>query len=133
MPYRVEKAGYPSGEGVVTARVSPGRIVGSIFTLGLVAILRPIRYFDPWVVDRKILVNSDDALRATRELTAREGIFAGISSGAVVHVAQRISAEIDDGDVVCLLADGGWKYLSTDAWAAELDVAEKKVSESLWW
>jgi cysteine synthase len=89
--------------------------------------------FDPDVVDRKFLVNSTDSLRATRELTAKEGIFAGISSGAVVHVAQRIAAEIDDGDVVCLLADGGWKYLSTDAWAAELDVAEKKVSESLWW
>jgi cysteine synthase len=89
--------------------------------------------FDPGVVDRKFLVNSTDSLRATRELTAKEGIFAGISSGAVVHVAQRVAAEIDEGDVVCLLADGGWKYLSTDAWAAELDVAEKKVSESLWW
>ena len=74
-----------------------------------------------------------DSLRATRELTAKEGIFAGISSGAVVHVAQRIAAELDEGDVVCLLADGGWKYLSTDAWSAELETAEKKVSESLWW
>jgi cysteine synthase B len=89
--------------------------------------------FDAAVVDRKFLVNSSDSLRATRELTAREGIFAGISSGAVVHVAQRIAGELDRGDVVCLLADGGWKYLSTDAWAAELDVAEKKVSGSLWW
>jgi cysteine synthase B len=89
--------------------------------------------FDPGVVDRKFLVRSDDALRATRELTAREGIFAGISSGAVVHVAQRIAEGIEEGDVVCLLADGGWKYLSTDAWAEDLTTAEKKVSESLWW
>jgi cysteine synthase len=89
--------------------------------------------FDPAQVDRKFLVTSSDALRATRELTSREGIFAGISSGAVLHVAQRIAAEVDEGDVVCLLADGGWKYLSTGAWADDLGTAEKKVSESLWW
>lgn len=89
--------------------------------------------YDESVPDRKFLVNSTDSLRATRELTEREGIFAGISSGAVVHVAQRIAQESDEGDVVCLLADGGWKYLSTNAWAPELDRAEKGVSESLWW
>jgi cysteine synthase len=89
--------------------------------------------FDPSVVDRKFLVNSADSLRATRELTAREGIFAGISSGAVVHVAQRIATEVEQGDVVCLLADGGWKYLSMEAWADDVAVAEKGVSESLWW
>jgi len=89
--------------------------------------------FDPGVVDRKFLVNSSDSLRATRELTVREGIFAGISSGAVVHVAQRIAGELDEGDIVCLLADGGWKYLSTEAWAPAIERAEKGVSESLWW
>jgi cysteine synthase len=89
--------------------------------------------FDPIEVNRKFLVRSDDALRATRELTSREGIFAGISSGAVLHVAQRIAAEVSAGHVVCLLADGGWKYLSTEAWADDLATAEKKVSESLWW
>jgi len=89
--------------------------------------------FDPAQIDRKFLVNSSDSLRATRELTMREGIFAGISSGAVLHVAQRIAAEIDEGDVVCLLADGGWKYLSTEAWAEDLATAEKGVEESLWW
>ena len=89
--------------------------------------------FDPTEVDRKFLVNSSDALRTNRELTAREGIFAGISSGAVVHVAQRIASELDQGDVVCLLADGGWKYLSTEAWAEDIGTAEKGVAESLWW
>ena len=63
----------------------------------------------------------------------REGIFAGISAGAVIHIAQRVAADLDDGDVVCLLADGGWKYLSTNAWAEELDRAEKGVEETLWW
>jgi cysteine synthase B len=88
---------------------------------------------DESVLDRKFLVNSSDSLRATRELTEREGIFAGISSGAVVHVAQRIAAELDVGDIVCLLPDGGWKYLSTQAWATEFERAEKNVAESLWW
>ena len=89
--------------------------------------------FDESVLDAKFLVNSSDSLTTTRELTEREGIFAGISSGAVVHVAQRVAERIDRGDVVCLLADGGWKYLSTDAWAADLEQAEKRVSETLWW
>jgi len=89
--------------------------------------------FDETVLDRKFLVSSSDALRVTRELTDREGLFAGISSGAVLHVGLRIAAELDDGDVVCLLADGGWKYLSMDAWAPELELAEKKISEALWW
>ncbi|HET9671620.1 MAG TPA: pyridoxal-phosphate dependent enzyme [Actinomycetota bacterium] len=89
--------------------------------------------YDPSEVNRKFLVRSDDALRATRELTAREGIFAGISSGAVIHVAQRIAAELDRGDVACLLADGGWKYLSTEAWADDVEAAAKRVAESLWW
>ena len=89
--------------------------------------------FDPTEVNRKFLVNSSDALRTNRDLTAREGIFAGISSGAVVHVAQRIASEIDAGDIVCLLPDGGWKYLSTEAWAEDIETAEKGVAESLWW
>ena len=89
--------------------------------------------FDPKQVDRKFLVDSSSSLRTNRELTEKEGIFAGISSGAVVYVAQRIAQEIDDGDIVCLLPDGGWKYLSTEAWAGDIDVAEKGVAESLWW
>lgn len=89
--------------------------------------------FDPEQVSRKFLVDSSNSLRTNRELTAREGIFAGISSGAVVHVAQRIAAEIDEGDIVCLLPDGGWKYLSTEAWASDLETAEKGVADSLWW
>jgi len=89
--------------------------------------------FDETELDRKFLVSSSDSLRVTRELTDREGLFAGISSGAVVHVARRVANELEAGDVVCLLADGGWKYLSTQAWAPEIERAEKGVAESLWW
>lgn len=89
--------------------------------------------FDESVLSKKFLVNSADALHATRQLTQVEGIFAGISSGAVVHVAQRIAAGLEQADIVCLLADGGWKYLSTDAWAVDESQAAKSVDESLWW
>jgi cysteine synthase len=89
--------------------------------------------FDPEQVNRKFLVNSSDSLRITRLLSAREGIFSGVSSGAVVHVAQRVASEIEEGDIVCLLPDGGWKYLSMNAWAEDVALAEKGVAESLWW
>ena len=89
--------------------------------------------FDERVLDAKFLVSSSDALRATRELTEREGVFAGISSGAVVHVARHVASRLDAGDIVCLLADGGWKYLSTQAWSPDLELAEKEVEETLWW
>ena len=89
--------------------------------------------FDETVLDRKFLVNAADSLRATRELTEREGVFAGISSGAVLHVGRRVASELDRGYVVCLLSDGGWKYLSTQAGAPELELAEKTVAETLWW
>jgi cysteine synthase B len=88
---------------------------------------------DESVLDRKILVSSSDALRATRELTKLEGIFAGISSGAVLHVARRLAADLRAGHIVCLLPDGGWKYLSTQAWSADEELAEKSVEETLWW
>jgi cysteine synthase B len=88
---------------------------------------------DEAVLDGKQLVAAEDALRWTRELAEREGIFAGISSGAVLHVARRVAEGIEEGDIVCLLADGGWKYLSTEAWAEDPERAAKKVSETLWW
>jgi cysteine synthase len=89
--------------------------------------------FDESILDRKFLVSADDALRSTRDLAEREGVFAGISAGAVIHVARRIAAELDRGDVLCLLADGGWKYLSTEAWVDDAERAAKKVRETLWW
>jgi [CysO sulfur-carrier protein]-thiocarboxylate-dependent cysteine synthase len=89
--------------------------------------------FDESVLDRKFLVSSSEALRATRELAEKEGIFAGISSGAVLHAAKRVGEGLDEGDIVCLLPDGGWKYLSTEAWSHDVELAEKLVEETLWW
>jgi len=79
-------------------------------------------------LDRKLLVSNEDAAAAVRELLDREGIFAGVSSGAVVHVARRLAEELDEGVVVCVLPDGGWKYLSAGFWDGG-EVDESK----LWW
>ena len=92
--------------------------------------------FDPDAIDGKVKVRARESIIWTRELLQREGIFAGISAGAVIWVAQRVAEKLakeGGGDVVCLLADGGWKYLSTDAWTQELDAAEEQVEETLWW
>jgi len=69
-------------------------------------------------LDRKLLVSNAESLAGLRALIDEEAIFAGVSSGAVVHVARRLAAELDEGVVVCVLADGGWKYLSADFWDA---------------
>ena len=66
-----------------------------------------------------------------RVLLEREGIFAGVSGGAAVHVARKLAQELDEGVVVCVLADGGWKYLSADFWDAA-DV-EGSMEKTLWW
>jgi len=115
---------------VVAAEPELGELVYGLRSLDE-GFIPPI--LDESVLDRKFLVSSDDALLATRELAEREGIFAGISSGAVLHAARRVAADLDRGDVVCLLADGGWKYLSTEAWGGDLDRAAKRVGETLWW
>ncbi len=79
-------------------------------------------------LDRKLLVSNDEAVAGARALLEREGIFAGVSSGAVLHVARRLAGELDEGVVVCVLADGGWKYLSAGFWQGE-EIDESK----LWW
>ena len=81
-------------------------------------------------LDRKILVSNEEAVACLRELLDREGIFAGVSSGAVVHVARKLAAELDEGVVVAVLADGGWKYLSADFW----ETAEtRELENAVWW
>jgi [CysO sulfur-carrier protein]-thiocarboxylate-dependent cysteine synthase len=88
--------------------------------------------FDPGLLDRRIKVDSRDALRRTRELAAAEGLFTGISAGAVLHVALRLADELSAGDIVVLVADGGWKYLSTGAYASDPDAAEAGLRGQLW-
>jgi [CysO sulfur-carrier protein]-thiocarboxylate-dependent cysteine synthase len=79
-------------------------------------------------LDRKLLVSNEDAVVGVHALLESEGIFAGVSSGAVLHVAQRLAGELESGVVVCVLADGGWKYLSAGFWQGD-EIDESK----LWW
>ena len=72
------------------------------------------------VIDARLLVSSHDAWLRTLQLKAREGIFAGPSSGAALEVALRVAATMDRGKIVIILADGGWKYMSEDHWVAKL-------------
>ncbi len=93
--------------------------------------------FNPDMLDGKMKVGARDSILWTKKLLQEEGIFAGISAGAVLAVAQRTATRLvqagELGDVVCLLPDGGWKYLSTEAWTQDIDTAESQVEEVLWW
>jgi cysteine synthase B len=87
-------------------------------------------------LDRKVLVSNEESVVGVRDLLEREGLFAGVSAGAVAHVARLLAAELDStvenpGVVVCVLADGGWKYLSAPFWDAA-DV-ERSMERSVWW
>jgi len=82
-------------------------------------------------LDRKVLVSNEDSVHEVRRLLDEEGIFAGVSAGAVGQVARRLAAELDEGVVVAILADAGWKYLSADFWDAE-DV-EQAMERTVWW
>jgi [CysO sulfur-carrier protein]-thiocarboxylate-dependent cysteine synthase len=84
-------------------------------------------------LDRKLLVANRDALVMTRRLAAEEGIFAGISSGAVVHTCARLAARLDQGTIVGIVCDGGWKYLSAGIWTEDLDKVEDTLDRGLFW
>jgi len=82
-------------------------------------------------LDRKVLVSNVDSVREVRRLLDEEGIFAGVSAGAVGHVARSLAAELDEGVVVAIFADAGWKYLSADFWEAEN--VEQAMERTVWW
>jgi cysteine synthase len=82
-------------------------------------------------IDRKVLVSNEESVVAVRRLLDEDGIFAGVSSGAVVHVARKLAQERAEGVVVSILADGGWKYLSADFWDA--DDVEAAMERTVWW
>jgi cysteine synthase len=82
-------------------------------------------------LDRKILVSNEESVQEVRRLLNEEGIFAGVSAGAVGRVARSLAAELDEGVVVAILADAGWKYLSADFWDAEN--VEQAMERTVWW
>ncbi|WP_409462865.1 PLP-dependent cysteine synthase family protein [Amycolatopsis sp. GA6-003] len=92
--------------------------------------------YDESVLNGRFSVGAYDALRRTRELLEHEGIFAGISTGAVLHaalgVAEKAAARGEKADVAFVVADAGWKYLSTGAYSGSLDEAAERLDGQLW-
>lgn len=89
--------------------------------------------FDAAELDGKLLVSNAESITALRDLTEREGIFAGVSSGGAIVAAQRVAASMEHGTIVVLLADGGWKYLSEDLWTRDLESGADDIdSLNLW-
>ncbi len=84
------------------------------------------------LLDRKIFVTNRDAILWTRKLLHEEGIFAGVSSGAIARVAVRIASELDEGNVVFVVADDGWKYLSSGIYTRPLEEIED-LDATVWW
>lgn len=84
------------------------------------------------LLDRKIFVTNRDAIIWTRKLLDEEGIFAGVSSGAIARVAVRIAGELDEGNVVFIVCDDGWKYLSSGIYTLPVDEVEN-LDSTVWW
>ena len=118
------------GVRVIAAEPLPGERVQGLRSLddGFVP---PV--LDASVLDDRYLVGNRDAVVGVRRLLREEGIFAGLSSGAAFHVALRAASEMEQGNVVVLLADGGWKYLSTGIYDRDLDDLEDQLDGSLLW
>lgn len=117
---------------VVVAEPYPGQSLQGIRSLddGYVP---PILDLD--LLDGKIVVRSADAFRAVREMLRRDGVLAGLSSGAVLHAALKLASRVDSANIVMLFADSGWKYLNSPAFRLNdsLEDPGEVLDEVLWW
>ena len=85
------------------------------------------------LIDRKIFVSNHDAVVWTKRLLAEEGLFAGVSSGAIAKIAVRVASEIDEGNVVFVVCDDGWKYLSSGVYTKPLEELEEVIETASFW
>ena len=114
---------------VVAAEPMQGELVQGLRSLDD-GFIPPI--IDISLLDRKIFVTNRDAIVWTRRLLDEEGLFAGVSSGAIASIAVRIANELDEGNVVFIVCDDGWKYLSSGIYTKPLDEIER-VEDTIWW
>ena len=117
---------------IVAAAPHPGDLVQGLRSMEE-GYIPPV--FDESVLDGHIVVDSRTSFAVTKQLLEQEGIFAGISCGAAVRTAQRVAERMQSGDIVVLLADGGWKYLSTGLWGRDYDdiAGDETIEGQLWW
>lgn len=116
---------------VIAAAPHPGDLVQGLRALEE-GFIPPV--LDESVLDGKIVVDSRTSFQVTKELTHREGLFCGISCGAVVKAAVRAAERLPgEQHIVCLLADGGWKYLSSNLWTTEWEDQPGDVETKIWW
>jgi cysteine synthase len=114
---------------IVAAEPMQGELVQGLRSLDD-GFIPPI--IDLSVLDRKIMVSNHDAIVWTKRLLSEEGVFAGVSSGAIAAVASRIANELDGGNVVFLIPDDGWKYLSSGVYTKPIEELEN-VDSTVWW
>jgi cysteine synthase B len=85
------------------------------------------------LLDRKIMVSNRDAVVWTKRLLAEEGMFTGVSAGAVASIAVRVAGELDEGNVVFVVPDDGWKYLSSGVYTRSLEELEDSLESASFW
>jgi cysteine synthase B len=115
---------------VIAVEPHPGELVQGLRNLDE-GFIPPI--VDLSLLDGKMIVTSEDAFRMTREVTRREGLFCGVSSGAVLHAAVNYAKRQENAHIVVLMADGGWKYLSSGLWTVDYDKLAPDVTRKIWW
>jgi cysteine synthase B len=115
---------------VVAAVPHPGDLVQGLRALEE-GFIPPV--LDESILDGRIVVDSRTSFAMVKELMEKEAIFAGISAGAVIRVAIKVAERLESGNVVALLADGGWKYLSTSLWTMDWGVPHEEVQGKIWW
>ena len=114
---------------IVAAEPMQGELVQGLRSLDD-GFIPPI--IDLSILDRKIMVSNRDAIVWTKKLLDEEGVFAGVSAGAIAAIATRIGAELDAGNVVFLIPDDGWKYLSSGVYTKPIEEIEN-LDSTVWW
>jgi cysteine synthase len=115
---------------IVAAEPMQGELVQGLRSLDD-GFIPPI--IDITLLDRKIFVSNRDAVIWTKKLLEEEGLFVGVSSGAIARVATRVAGELDEGNVVFVVADDGWKYLSSGVYTKPIEELEESLEKASFW
>ena len=114
---------------IVAAEPMQGELVQGLRSLDD-GFIPPI--IDIGLFDRKIMVSNRDAIVWTKKLLDEEGVFSGVSGGAIAYIAYRIASELESGNVVFLIPDDGWKYLSSGVYTKPIEEIEN-LDSTVWW